>query len=47
MPLGMDVGFGPGDIVLDRTQLPPRKVVQQPPLFNPLCSGMVAHLSNC
>ena len=36
MPLGTEVGLGPGDIVLDGTQLPPQKGVQQPPLFGKL-----------
>jgi len=39
MPLGMEVGLGSGDIVLDvelRTQLPPLKEAQQPPLFRPM-----------
>jgi len=35
MPLGTDVGLGPGDIVLDGNPAPPRKGVQQPPLFGP------------
>jgi len=37
MPLGTEVGLGPGDIVLDGTQLPPRKWAQQPlPTFRPM-----------
>jgi len=32
MPLGTEEGLGPGDIVLDGTQLPH---AQQPPLFGP------------
>ena len=49
MPLGMEVGLGPGDIVLDGDPAPPteRGTAAPPPLFDPLCSGMVAHLSNC
>ena len=48
MPLSREVGLGPGDIVLDRYSAPTRKGAQQhPPLFGPLCSGTVAHLSNC
>jgi len=31
MPLGTEVGLGSGDIVLDGTQLAPRKGAQQPP----------------
>jgi len=34
MPFGVDVGLGPGLIVLDGTQLPP-KGAQQPPIFGP------------
>jgi len=49
MPLGMEVGLGPGDIVLDGTQLPPRKGAQQPPpTFQPM--SVVAKrspISNC
>jgi len=34
MPLGTEVGLGPGDIVLEwRPSSPPRKATQQPPLF--------------
>jgi len=37
MPFGMEVGLGPGDIVLDGDPpihpLPPEKGAQQPPLF--------------
>jgi len=35
MPLGTEVGLGPGDIVLDGDPAPPRKGAQQPPLFGP------------
>jgi len=34
MKLGMQVGLGPGHIVLDRTQLPSLKG-QSPPIFGP------------
>jgi len=34
MPLGMEVGLGPGDIVLDGDPAPPQKRVQQPPHFS-------------
>ena len=50
MPLGTEVGLVPDSIVLDSNSAPPWKGAQQPPLFGPLCSGMVAlvaHLSNC
>ena len=36
MPLGMDVGIGPGYIVLDGTQLRPQEEAQQPPTFWPM-----------
>ena len=36
MSLGMEVGLGPGDIVLDGNQLPlKRGGAEQPPLFGP------------
>jgi len=35
MPLGMEIGLGPGDIVLDGDPAPQRKRAQQPPLFGP------------
>jgi len=44
MPIGMEVGFGSGDIVLDGDPAPPRKGTKQPLTFGPPCSGMVAHL---
>jgi len=35
LPLGGQVGLGPGDIVLDREPVPlPKKGAQQPPLFS-------------
>jgi len=40
MPLGTEVGLGPGGIVLDNDPAPPRKGAQQPSLFGPLCSGI-------
>jgi len=33
MSLGMEVGHGPGDIVLDGNPAPPAKAAQQPPHF--------------
>jgi len=36
MPLGMDVGLGTGDFVLDGAQLPPEKRTQPPPDFWPM-----------
>ena len=36
MPLGMDVGLGPGDFVLDGDPAPPsQKGVGAPPIFGP------------
>jgi len=32
----MEVGIGPGDVVLDGEPAPPRKGAQQPPLFGPI-----------
>jgi len=37
MPLGMQVGLGPGPTVLDGNAGPPRKGAQQPPTFRPAC----------
>jgi len=51
MPLGKEVGFGPGHIVLNGdpvgTQLPPTTAA--PPHFSAhvYCGQTVAHLSNC
>ena len=42
IPLGTEVGLGPGDIVLNGTQLPPRKGAQQPPTFWPMSCGQTA-----
>jgi len=37
MPLGMEVGIGPGDIVLDEdTAASPLKGAQEPPTFRPM-----------
>ena len=49
MPLGTEVGLGPGDIVLDEDPAPPQKGAQQPPhyLVHIYCGKMVAHLSYC
>jgi len=47
MPLGTEVGLGPGGTVLDGDSAPPRKGAHQSPLFGPLCSGTITHLSNC
>ena len=49
MALGMEVGLGVGDIVLDGDPAAhPRKGARSnPAFFGPLCSGTVAHISNC
>jgi len=50
MPLGTDVGLGPGDIVLDGDPAPPGKGTQQPPPTSArvYCDPQtVAHLSYC
>jgi len=36
IPLGTEVGLGPGHIVLDGDPAPPRKGAQQPPTFGPM-----------
>ena len=36
MPLGTEVGLGPGDIVLDGDPAPPRKGAQPAPTFRPV-----------
>ena len=47
MLFGTEVALGPGDIVLDENPAAHGKGHSSPPLFSPLCSGTVAHLSNC
>jgi len=52
MPLGTEIGLGPGDIVLDGDPAPPprnvgKKHSSPSPFFGPLCSSTVDHLSNC
>ena len=34
LPLGMEVGLGPGDFVFDGTQLPQKKGTATPPNFS-------------
>jgi len=47
MPLGTEVGLGSGRTLIDGNPAAPRKGAQQPsPLFGPLGSGTVAHLSH-
>jgi len=36
MPLGMEVGLGPGDIVSDGEQAPAQKKLSPHPIFDPL-----------
>jgi len=36
MPLGMKVGLGPGDIVLDGDSASPHRKGHSPPLFRPV-----------
>jgi len=46
MSLGMEIGIGPGDIVLGgNPALPTERDTAASTLFDPLCSGTVAHLS--
>jgi len=44
MPLDMEVGMGPGDIVLDED---PALPTERGIAVGSLCSGTVAHLSSC
>jgi len=47
MPLGMEVGLGPADIVLDGHS-PTERDTAAPPTFWPIsCGRTVAHLSYC
>jgi len=46
MPLGMEVGLGPGDSVLDGDPAPPPKGAPQPSIFGPCLlwpNGWVDH----
>jgi len=36
VPLGTEVGLGPGDVMLDGDPAPPWKGAQQPPTFWPM-----------
>jgi len=50
MPLSIEVGLGPGDIVLGGDPAPPWKAAQQPPPHfsaHVYYGQTVAHLSNC
>jgi len=42
MPLGADVGLGPGDFVFDGDQLPPRKSTAATKFFAHVCCGQTA-----
>ena len=46
MLLGLEVGLGPGRIVLAFSS-PTERGTAAPTLLGPLCSGTVAHLTNC
>jgi len=47
VPLGTEVGFSPGNIVLDGDPAPPmERSTAAPPTFRPMFIA-VAHLSNC
>jgi len=49
MPLGTEVGLGPGDSVLDEDPAPPTERGTAAPHFwtHVYCGQTVAHLSNC
>jgi len=48
IPLGTEIGLGPGDIVLDGDPAPQRKGTRHLPLFGPcLLCQTVTQLSNC
>ena len=52
MPLGKEVGLGPGDIVIDGDSATPGEAAQQPPLFGPCLSWLKSRpsqqlLSSC
>jgi len=49
MPLGLEVGFGPGDIVLDEDPPPARERGTAAPYFlgHVYCGQTITHLSNC
>ena len=48
MPLGTEVGHGPGDIVLDGNPSPrPNTGAQQPPIFGPCIVAKQLHGSKC
>jgi len=50
MPLGTEVGLGPGDIVLDEDPAPTERGTAALPkhfVAHVYCGQTVAHLSNC
>jgi len=47
MKLGMQIGLGPGDIVLDGDPVPPRKGTKQVFSAHVYYGQTVAHLRNC
>jgi len=42
MKLGMQIGLGPGHIVLDGDPAPPPLKGTKPPIFRPICCGQMA-----
>jgi len=47
MPLGMEVGLDPGDIVLDGDPAAPKRGAEPPFLAHVYCGQTLAHLSYC
>jgi len=47
MPIGMEVGHGTGDIVLDEDPVPPKKGTAAYFSAHVYCGQTVAHLSYC
>jgi len=48
MPLGTEVGLGPGHIVLDEIPVPPRKGAHEPPKLGDVLDGELGpHLTQC
>jgi len=47
MPLGTEVGLGPGHIVLDGDSAPPKKGTARQFLAHVYCGQTVAHLTYC
>jgi len=47
MPLGTEVGLGPGDIVLNGDPVPSEGGTEAPTSAHVYCGQTVTHLSNC